>query len=59
LCTPEILQRRLGARTPKAIGLADKVAAFDQMPLGLTSFLTGQKVNWRFLVREITEEPRT
>ena len=29
LCTPEILERRLGARTPNAIGRADEVATFD------------------------------
>ena len=57
LCTPEIQKRRLRAKAPRAIGRAEEVAAFDQVPLCLLSLLAGQKFNRRLLVRRITQEP--
>jgi hypothetical protein len=40
--TPEILERRLGARTPNAIREADEIATFDQLPLCLLSLFLCQ-----------------
>ena len=57
LCTPEIQKRRLPAKAPRAIGRAEEVAAFDQVPLCLLSLLPVQKFNRRLLVRRISQEP--